>query len=157
MVIDPTSPVGQVRLRVADYSDLPLFPDNVYLATLADVNGNVVKASVRMAQYILGMLTSQTHQKLAQIEVFGAEWYANYKDFLKTTILNPNFMDIFPTPYVAQVKNEFGQVVELPLVQFQRDWQNNYITTTQTQDMRLTALPPSTIPNDPFSVIGGMF
>lgn len=156
MVIDPTTPIGKLRLRVADYSDLPLFPDSVYQATFDDCGGSVQKASVRMAQYILGMLASQTHQKLAQIEVFGGEWFTQYMAFVKATILNPNFMDITPMPYVAQVKNEFGEVVELPLVQFQRDWNDNYISTTQSQDMRLMALPPVNIVNDPFNVLGGV-
>lgn len=156
-LLDPTQPIGKMRLRVGDFSDLPLMPDSVYLSALADCNNNVPKASVLVAQYILAMLTGQTHQKLAQIEVFGAEWFQNYLTFVKATILNPNFMDISPMPYVAQIKNEFGQTVELPLVQFQKDWNNNYITTTQSQDMHLMALPPSTIPNDPFSAIGGMF
>jgi len=156
-LLDPTQPIGKMRLRVGDFSDLPLMPDSVYLSALTDCNNNVPKASVLVAQYILAMLTSQTHQKLAQIEVFGAEWFNNYLAFVKATILNPNFMDITPMPYVAQVKNEFGQVVEMPLVQFQKDWNSNYITTTQSQDMHLMALPPSTVPNDPFNTIGGYF
>jgi len=156
MILDPTTPIGRVRLRVADYSDLPLLPDEVYQATLDELNGSLVKASVRIASYILGMLTSQTHQKLSQIEVFGAEWYSNYKDFLRTTILNPNFMDMTPMPFVAQVTDQLGHVVDLPLVQFQKDWNNNFITTLQSTDMHLMALPPSTIPNDPFNILGGV-
>lgn len=154
-LLDPTQPIGKMRLRVGDFSDLPLLPDSVYSSALDDCNQNIPKASVLVAQYILGMLTAQTHQKLQQIEVYGAEWFQNYLAFVKATILNPNFMDIQPMPYVAQVKNEFGQVVEMPLVQFQKDWNNNYITTTQSQDMHLMAMPPSTIPNDPFAAIGG--
>jgi hypothetical protein len=156
-LLDPTTPVGKMRLRVGDFSDLPLMPDSVYISALQDTNNNLPKASVLVAQYILAMLTSQTHQKLAQIEVFGSEWFNNYLAFVKATILNPNFMDIAPMPYVPTIKNEFGQEVELPLVQFQKDWNNNYITTTQSQDMHLMALPPSTIPNDPFSTIGRFY
>jgi hypothetical protein len=85
------------------------------------------------------MLTGQTHQKLSQIEVFGAEWFRNYLSFVKATILNPNFMEILPVPYVAQIRNECGELVELPLVQFQQDWNANYVSTTQSQDMHMTA------------------
>jgi hypothetical protein len=138
-ILDPTTPIGKMRLRVGDYSDLPLMPDAVYLSALSDSNNSVPKASVLVCQYILAMLTGQTHQKLAQIEVFGAEWFQNYLAFVKATVLNPNFMDITPMPYVAQVKNEFGELVELPLVQFQKDWNANYISTTQSQDMNFTA------------------
>jgi hypothetical protein len=138
-LLDPTQPIGKMRLRVGDFSDMPLMPDSVYLSALADSNNNIPKASVLVATYILAMLTSQTHQKLAQIEVFGAEWFNNYLAFVKATILNPNFMDITPMPYVAQVTNECGETVELPLVQFQKDWNANYVSTTQSQDMHFEA------------------
>ena len=144
-ILDPTSPIGKMRLRVGDFSDMPLMPDAVYLSALKDCNDSVPKASVLVATYILAMLTSQTHQKLAQIEVFGAEWFDNYLRFVKATILNPNFMDISPMPYVAQIKNEFGQVVDLPLVQFQKDWNRNYVSTTQSQDMHLTGYMPANL------------
>jgi hypothetical protein len=101
------------------------------------------------------MLTGQTHQKLAQIEVFGAEWFQNYLAFVKATILNPNFMDITPMPYVAQVRNPLGQIVDIPMAQFQKDWNYNYVTTTQSDDMHLMALPPTTLVSDPFNFIGG--
>src|SRR5206468_6255571 len=114
MILDPTTPIGKVRLRVGDYSDLALMPDEVYQSALADSSNSIPKASVLVAQYILGLLTAQHHQKLAQIEVFGAEWFQNYLTFVKSTILNPNFMDLQPMPYVPQIKDEFGQVVELP-------------------------------------------
>lgn len=147
MILDPTSPIGKMRLRVGDFSDLPLMPDSVYESALADSNNSVAKASVLVATYILAMLTGQTHQKLAQIEVFGAEWFNNYLRFVKATILNPNFMDITPMPYVAQIKNEFGEVVEHPLVQFQKDWNANYISTTQSQDMNFVAsIAPGNVP-----------
>lgn len=145
-LLDPTTPIGKMRLRVGDYSDLPLMPDSVYTSALSDCNNSVPKASVLVAQYILAMLTGQTHQKLAQIEVFGAEWFTNYLAFVKATILNPNFMELYPMPFVAQVKNEFGEVVELPLVQFQKDWNANYISTTQSQDMNwMASLAPGNI------------
>jgi hypothetical protein len=139
-ILDPTTPIGKMRLRVGDYSDLPLMPDEVYQSALDDSNQSVPKASVLVAGYILAMLTGQTHQKLSQIEVFGAEWFRNYLAFVKATILNPNFMEILPMPYVAQIKNECGEIVELPLVQFQKDWNANYVSTTQSQDMHMTAM-----------------
>jgi hypothetical protein len=138
-ILDPTTSIGKMRLRVGDFSDLPLMPDSVYKSALSDCGNSIPKASVLVAQYILGMLTAQTHQKLAQIEVFGAEWFQNYLAFVKATIANPNYMDIAPMPYVAQVKNEFGETTELPLVQFQKDWNANYVATTQSQDMHAAA------------------
>ena len=139
-ILDPSSPIGKMRLRVGDFSDLPLMPDSVYKSALEEKENNIPKASVLVATYILAMLTGQTHQKLAQIEVFGAEWFRNYLAFVKATILNPNFMEVLPMPYVAQIRNELGELVEHPLVQFQKDWNDNYISTTQSQDMHQTAI-----------------
>lgn len=139
-VLDPTTPIGKMRLRVGDYSDLPLLPDEVYQSALDEKNQSVPKASVLVATYILAMLTGQTHQKLSQIEVFGAEWFQNYLAFVKATILNPNYMEILPMPYVCEIRDEYGNLVELPLVQFQKDWNANYVSTTQSQDMHTTAL-----------------
>lgn len=145
MVIDPTSPIGKVRLRVGDFSDLPLFVDSVYLSALSDSNQSVPRASVLMCQYILALLTAQTHQKIAQIEVFGAEYFQNYLSFIKATILNPNLFDILPLPYVATYLNQYGEVCELPLVQFQKDWNANYISTTASQDMHMTAFAQTVV------------
>lgn len=141
MVIDPTTSVGKMRLRVGDYSDLPLMPDEVYLSALDDCQGSLPRACTLVAQYILAALTGQTHQKLAQIEVFGNQWFENYLAFVKTTILNPNLMTVAPLPYTPITVDEWGNQVEVPLVQFQKDWNDNYSGGTQSQAMRLTAFP----------------
>lgn len=153
MIIDPTSNVGKIRLRIGDYSEFPFFPDEVYLSALEDSNNSVPKASQLMATYMLALLTSQSHQKLAHIEVYGAEHFQNYLKFVRLIVLNPNFMDLSPMPYVAQVVNEYGEVVELPLVQFQKDWNANYTSLTQSQDMHLTAYATyNGILTDPFGM-----
>ena len=141
-LLDPTTNVGKMRLRVGDYSDLPIMPDVVYISALKDCNDYMPRACVLMAQYILAALTGQTHQKLAQIEVFGAEWFNNYLAFVKATILNPNFMQVTPMPYVATVVDEYGNKRDMPLVEFQRDWNLNYISGTASQAMHRTAAIP---------------
>lgn len=138
-VIDPTTDIGKMRLRVGDFSDMPLMPDSVYESALADCNGYLPRASVLVAQYILAALTGQVHQKLAQIEVYGNEWFKNYLAFVKATILNPNLMTFIPLPYTPLTYDEFGTQIEVPLVQFQKDWNANYSGGTQAQDMRTTA------------------
>lgn len=142
MILDPTTTIGKMRLRIGDYSDFPLMPDEVYTATLADTDNNVTKATVLVAQYILAALTGQTHQKLAQIEVYGSEWFSNYLIMLKETILNPNVMEFYPMPYTPAIKDDFGNTVEMPLIQFQKDWNNSYVNGTETQQTRLTASTP---------------
>ncbi len=139
MILDPTTDIGRMRLRCGDYSDFPVMPDAVYTSALSDSSGNVPQASRLVAQYILGALTGQVHQKLAQIEVFGAEWFQNYLSFLKTTILNPNLADMYPMPYTPLALDQWGNVIEVPLIQFQKDWNNCYVYGTQTQFMHLQA------------------
>lgn len=141
MVLDPTTDIGKMRLRVGDYSDLPIMPDAVYQSALTDCDNYLPRASVLMATYILASLTGQTHQKLAQIEVFGGEWFTNYLAFVKATILNPNLMQVAPLPYTPAQVDQFGNKVEVPLLQFQKDWNNNYAYGTDAQQMRWTAYP----------------
>src|SRR5438874_8344981 len=120
-LLNPTTPIGKMRLRVGDYSDFPLMPDEVYQSALDDCQGYLPRACVLMAQYILASLTSQTHQKLVQIEVYGGEWFNNYLAFVKATILNPNLMQSTPLPYTPTTTNEWGEKVEVPLIQFMQD------------------------------------
>jgi hypothetical protein len=141
MLLDPTTNIGKMRLRVGDYSDLPLMPDVVYDSALTDCDGYLPRACVLMAQYILASLTGQTHQKLAQIEVYGDQWFTNYLAFVKATILNPNLMNTAPLPYTPAIKDAWGNVVEMPLIQFQKDWNNNYSGGLASQQMRWTAYP----------------
>lgn len=140
-LLDPTTNVGKMRLRVGDYSDLPIMPDEVYLSALTDCDNYLPRACVLMAQYILASLTGQTHQKLAQIEVFGGEWFNNYLAFVKATILNPNLMQVTPLPYTPVTLDQWGNKVEVPLIQFQKDWNNNYVRATDSEQMYWTAYP----------------
>jgi hypothetical protein len=138
-VIDPTTNVGKLRLRVGDVSDIPFFPDSVYEATLTDEDDNLPRAARRMAQYILGTLSAKTHRKLAQLEVWGQEYFDNYVKFIKLTILNPMFMDISPVPYGSGSEEQVH-----PLIQFQQDWNKNYAITQSNQ----MALDADNSPND---------
>jgi hypothetical protein len=133
MQLDPTTKLGKVRLRVGDFLDLPIFPDAVYQSTLDDTGGNVLRASKTMAQYILAALTMRVHEKMAQVEVYGNQYVDNYIKFLKTTVLNPNMMEVAPVPYGAQLD------VDHPLIKFQKDWNNNYAGGTASQQLTLTA------------------
>lgn len=138
-ILDPTSKIGKMRLRCGDFSDLPIMPDEVYQSALDDCNGNLPRACVLVCTYILATLTGQTHQKLAQVEVFGAEWFQNYLQFVKLTIKNPNLMPYTPMPYMATTKDECGHEIEVPLIQFQKDWNALFASGTDTQQTRQMA------------------
>lgn len=128
MSLDPTSNLGKLRLRVADYSDLPLLPDSVYHSVLEDNGNNLTRSAKVIAQYILGMLAHKTHRKLAQLEIWGAEAYKNYKDFLLLTVSNPAFMDLSPVPVVTSVESN-------PLIDFQNHWNANFTCTTEAEQL----------------------
>lgn len=138
MIIDPTSNIGKLRLRVADYSDLPIFPDSVYQSVLDDSAGNLPKAAKTIAGYILGALSHKTHRKMAQLEVWGSEAFHNYKSFLALTITSPEFMDLSPIPYSSTGERS-------SLIDFQETWNRNFYAGTEAQQFHSTA---SYSPND---------
>lgn len=115
-MIDPSTPVGKVRLRVGDWSDLPILPDSVIQSALTDSSDNVARAAALCAQYILATLTFKTHRKLGQIETWSGEQFNNYVKFLQTTILNPNLMTVAPIPYSGMVEETH------PLIEFVKEW-----------------------------------
>lgn len=119
-VIDPTTAVGKIRLRIGDWQDLPILPDSVIVSALDDCKQNVPRAAALCAQYVLATLTARTHRKLSQIESWSGEHFTNYVQFLKLTVLNPHMMATAPIPYsgMDQSKN--------PLVKFSEVWNRAY-------------------------------
>jgi len=119
MIIDPSTPVGKIRLRVGDWHDLPILPDAVIASALEDCGNSIPRSAALCAQYILGILTAKTHKKLAQVEIWGDEYFDNYVKFLKLTVLNPHLMQTSPVPYVnTNTPN--------PLIEFQEKWNKCY-------------------------------
>jgi hypothetical protein len=119
MVLDPTTSLGKIRLRIGDWSDLPILPDVVIQSALTDCQDNVPRAAALCAQYVLATLTAKTHKKLANIETWSSEQFENYVKFIKLTILNPHNMSISPVPYV----NSTG---DNPLIAFAKYWNAQY-------------------------------
>ena len=121
MTVDPTTSVGKIRLRIGDWADLPILPDAVIAEALIDCDANVPRAASLCAQYILGTLTTKTHRKLANIEVWSNEQFDNYVKFIKLTILNPHTMSLSPVPYTASMTVN-------PMTTFASDWNAAYGT-----------------------------
>lgn len=119
-VIDPSTPVGKIRLRIGDWQDLPILPDSVILSALADCKQNIPRAAALCAQYVLATLTAKTHRKLSQIETWSGEHFTNYVAFLKLTVLNPHMMATAPIPY-SGMANEVH-----PLIAFKDQWNADY-------------------------------
>ena len=129
MVIDPSTNLGKLRLRVGDHSDLPFLPDEVYYSTLTDCNENVPRATTIIAQYILAILSQKTHRKLNQLEIWGNERFNQYLGFIRMTILNPHLSPISPIPYTG------SDISTSPLVEFVEDWNGNYAQGTQSEQL----------------------
>ena len=55
--IDPTTNIGKLRLRLADWRDIQWLPDSVYQQTLDDNNNNLTACTRILSQYILAILT----------------------------------------------------------------------------------------------------
>lgn len=124
-VLDPSTPLGKIRLRIGDWRDLVILPDAVIQSALVDCNDNVPRAAALCAQYILATLTAKTHRKLQQLETWSGEQFDNYVKFLKMTVLNPNLMTTAPVPYVNTDETH-------PLIQFVEDWNADYATEATT-------------------------
>lgn len=150
-MIDPTTNIGKLRLRVADYSDYPMLPDSVYSSVLADTDNNLSRSAATISIYLLGMLSQKVDRQMGlQLIVKGSQAFKAYKDFLLLTVSNPNFMDISPIPV-----NLTGTTLH-PLIQFQRDWNLNYTNITQSEQMNWDAIgSPSN--GDPFNYSSDYF
>lgn len=123
-VIDPTTAVGKIRLRIGDWSDLPILPDVVITSALEECDNNIPRAASLCAQYVLGTLTAKTHRKLSNIETWSNEQFDNYVKFLKITMLNPHMMSIAPVPYSGSMDDQH------PLVLFTQQWNDTYSCPT---------------------------
>ena len=132
MALDPTTNIGKVRLRVADYSDLPFFSDVVYQSVLDDNDNNLSRTARAMAHMILGLLSLRTHRRLNQLEVWGQEAFIAYKQFLLLTVKDPAFMDFAPIAYSSTA--DFS-----PILDFQANWNKNYIHGTDSQQAAFRA------------------
>ena len=121
MPLDPTTNLGKVRLKIGDYSDLPILPDSVINAALTDNNNNVNRTSSLCAQYILGALTSRTHKRLAQLETWSGEQFNNYVKFLQMTVLNPHLTTVAPVPYSGAGSEDHS------IQDFITDWKAGYL------------------------------
>lgn len=119
-IIDPTTPLGKVRLRIGDWQDITILPDVVIQSALTDCNNNVPRASTLCAQYILATLTAKTHKRLAQVETWSSEQFENYVQFLRMTVLNPNLATVAPVPYTGTVDEGH------PLIAFVDEWNQSY-------------------------------
>lgn len=131
--IDYSTPVGKLRTRVGDWTDIPYLPDEVYEGVISENNGNLQQASIQCAQYILAQMAYSGRRKMNGLEVYGKEVYDAYKDFLMTIIKNPAFLGFAPVPYSG------SEVETNALITFIKDWNANYAGGTQSELLNMQA------------------
>lgn len=129
--IDPSTDLGKLRLRCADWGDLPFLPDSVYLQTLVDTGNNLPESAKTCAAYILGMLSFKVRRRLNQLEVYNDSQFKQYLEYLLLITKDPSFCSISPVPYVAEGRNLIQEFAE--------DWNKNYYSGTQSQALALSA------------------
>lgn len=133
MIIDPSTNIGKLRLKIGDTNDLILLPDTVLQQTLTDNDNNVNRSAKVCAGYIAAILSQRTHERLNFIEIWGSEAYKNYMDYIKNIMLNPNMSDVSPIPYGA------GTSTTNPIMTFNTNWTNAYSGLTADETLALIA------------------
>lgn len=137
-VIDPTTNLGKVRLRIGDWSDPVILPDVVILSALSDAADDVLKASVTCAYYVLGVLAQGAHMKMTHLEIWGKEKFDSYVKFVNMVIESPSSASFAPVIYSSQAEYE-------RMSQFVSDWNKTYSSGTESQSLAWNA---AISPND---------
>ena len=129
--IDPTTNIGKLRLRLADWRDVQWLPDSVYQQTLDDNNNNLTACARILSQYILAILTQSTRSKLGILESYDNQAFEQYRQFIIDTVSNPAIMNLNP------VALQGGDTTQPnPLIDFQSLWNAGYVQGTVNQDMQ---------------------
>lgn len=102
---DPNNPVDRVRIRVGDTDPLNEFVDNVwYNYYLTENTNNETLTAIDIAKLILVNFTSNTREKVDQVEIWGNDKFDNYLDWLKSFIENPSLSGLgSPSPYASGI------------------------------------------------------
>lgn len=103
--LDPVNdPISRIRLMIGDTEEVdPYLDDSVYSYLLGKYNNNERASAKEAAIYVLASLTKYVRERTGQIEVYGAEWFKNYKEFLDSFINNPSIGGYNPIPYAGGI------------------------------------------------------
>lgn len=120
-MLDPTSNIGKVRLRVGDYQDPPMqfFPDSVYTSALEDNNQNIARASKAVACFILAQMCQQGNIVLGPLSLYDADMAKSYQVYLNMIIKDSSFSGFAPIPYFG------GADTPNPVVEWNNTWKCN--------------------------------
>lgn len=98
-----TNKIDELRLTVGDtWDDLEMLTDADYQYFL-DSAGSFSRAVMDAARAVLFKLTRFTRERTGDIDVYGNEWFKNYKDALMLVIKNPNVSIDIAMPYAGGI------------------------------------------------------
>lgn len=102
---DPANnPIDRVRLAVGDiWDDMEMLTDADYQYFLDRNDGNENRATLDAARAILFRLTRMTRERTGDIEVYGGDWFKNYKDALLLILKDPNAAISLAVPYAGGI------------------------------------------------------
>jgi len=102
---DLSNPVMQVRLNLGDTSqDFELLTDAEYQYLLDKYNQNVNRATIDAARSILFKLSSRSRETVYEVgEVYGSDWFKNYRNALIDMLRNPNLTLSVAMPYAGGI------------------------------------------------------
>lgn len=105
---DPAnSATDRVRLNVGDTDpNYEFLDDTTYQYLLNKHNNNEKQATLEAAKYILAFIARYTRERTGDIEVYGNEFFKNYRDWLLELINNPNFSNILAKPYAGGISKQ---------------------------------------------------
>lgn len=99
-----TNPIDRVRLNVGDiWDDIEMLSDADYQYFLDATTGNENRATMDAARAILFKLTRFSRERTGDIEVYGSDWFKQYRDALMMILKDPNIAISLAVPYAGGI------------------------------------------------------
>ena len=99
-----TSATDRVRLLVGDiWDDFEILQDADYQFWLDKHDGNETRSALDAARAILFKLTRLTRERTGDIEVYGSEWFKDYRAALQDMLKNPDLSINIAMPYAGGI------------------------------------------------------
>ena len=98
------SATDRVRLLVGDiWDDFEILQDADYQFWLDKYDGNETRSALDAARSILFKLTRLTRERTGDIEVYGSEWFKDYRAALQDMLKNPDLSINIAMPYAGGI------------------------------------------------------
>lgn len=99
-----TSATDRVRLLVGDiWDDYEILQDSDYQFWLDKYDGNETRSALDAARSILFKLARLTRERTGDIEVYGSEWFKDYRAALQDMLKNPDLSINISMPYAGGI------------------------------------------------------